>query len=125
MRDRADFESGTILFNAYADLGSWYGITPYVGAGIGVSGNRFTNISREAFVLGAPVGAAVLSPRTTYNLAWALMAGVAIDTGVGFWSTSDTATSASATSARASTRPVRASRPTRSTRTRSASARAI
>ena len=84
VRDRADFESGTILFNAYADLGSWYGITPYVGAGIGVSGNRFTNISREAFVLGAPVGAAVLSPRTTYNLAWALMAGVAIDTGVGF-----------------------------------------
>jgi opacity protein-like surface antigen len=24
-----------VLFNAYADLGTWYGLTPYIGAGIG------------------------------------------------------------------------------------------
>ena len=24
-----------VLFNAYADLGTWYGVTPYVGVGVG------------------------------------------------------------------------------------------
>ena len=84
VRDQADLESTTGLFNLYADLGVWAGVTPYVGAGVGVAANRLTNLSREAYVLGAPAGFAVLQPHTTYNLAWALMAGVVVDVGSGF-----------------------------------------
>jgi opacity protein-like surface antigen len=83
VRDRADLESTTLLLNGYVDLGSWSGVTPYVGAGIGVAGNRLTNYTREAYALGAPTGTEFLEPHTTYNLAWALMAGVGIDLGSG------------------------------------------
>jgi len=84
VRDQADLESASALLNGYVDLGSWAGITPYLGAGIGVAGNRFTNISREAYVIGVPAGSAGLQPHTTYNLAWALMAGGAVNLGSGF-----------------------------------------
>jgi opacity protein-like surface antigen len=84
IRDVAEIESTTGLLNAYVDLGSWAGVTPYLGAGIGVAGNRLTNARREAYLLGEPVGAAVIDTRTTYNLAWALMAGLAVDLGSGF-----------------------------------------
>lgn len=84
VRDQADVESSAALFNLYADLGTWGAVTPYVGVGLGVAGNRLTGISREAYALGLPAGSAVLSPHTTYNLAWALMAGVAVDMGYGF-----------------------------------------
>ena len=84
--ERADIESTTLLLNAYLDLGSWSGITPYLGAGIGISGNRITNYVREAFVMPgpAPAGSVLLGPHTSVNLAWALMGGVAVDLGSGF-----------------------------------------
>jgi opacity protein-like surface antigen len=47
----------TTLFNGYADLGTWYGITPYVGAGIGFSYTRpieFTSVSVPASAAGNP-----------------------------------------------------------------------
>ena len=84
IRDVAEIESTTGLLNAYVDLGSWAGVTPYLGAGIGVAGNRLMDARREAYLLGEPVGAAVIDTRTTYNLAWALMAGLAVDLGSGF-----------------------------------------
>ena len=84
VRDQADLESTTALFNGYVDLGTFAGITPYVGAGIGIAGNRLTNISREAYVAGLPAGSARLQPHTTHNLAWALMAGTAVNLGSGF-----------------------------------------
>ena len=34
---RADFKRSSLLANAYIDLGTWTGITPYVGAGVGVT----------------------------------------------------------------------------------------
>lgn len=83
IRDQADLESTTYLLNGYVDLGSWSGFTPYLGAGIGLAGNRFTNISREAWALGSLTGFEVLSPHTSYNLAWALMGGVAWNSGSG------------------------------------------
>ncbi|MGP2490395.1 outer membrane protein [Mesorhizobium sp. PUT5] len=33
--DASNFSAFLLLANAYADLGTWHGITPYVGAGIG------------------------------------------------------------------------------------------
>ncbi|KMO24435.1 porin, partial [Methylobacterium aquaticum] len=31
----------TGLFNVYVDLGTWWGFTPYIGAGVGMASNRF------------------------------------------------------------------------------------
>jgi opacity protein-like surface antigen len=84
VRDQADLESTTILFNGYVDFGSFGGITPYIGAGIGLAGNRLTNISREAYAAGVLVGSGFLQPHTTNNFAWALMAGAAVNLGFGF-----------------------------------------
>jgi opacity protein-like surface antigen len=70
------------LANAYVDLGTWWCITPYVGAGIGTSRNTissFVDIGATQAGLG---GGSILS--TTYadnaskwNLAWAAYAGLA------------------------------------------------
>ena len=34
---QADFKRSSLLANAYIDLGTWTGLTPYVGAGVGVT----------------------------------------------------------------------------------------
>ncbi len=34
---RADFKRTSLLANAYIDLGTWTGVTPYIGAGVGVT----------------------------------------------------------------------------------------
>ena len=38
-------QSSVFLFNAYADIGTWYGFTPFVGAGVGASYNRVRGLS--------------------------------------------------------------------------------
>lgn len=62
----------TALFNGYLDLGSWYGLTPYVGAGAGVSNLRTYDYASTA----APPFTGGLS-HTQWKFAWALMGGVA------------------------------------------------
>jgi opacity protein-like surface antigen len=67
------------LANAFVDIGTWYGFTPYVGAGIGASLNTISNFMDQG---ATQSGATILS--TTYfdnytktNFAWALYAGLA------------------------------------------------
>lgn len=38
----AKLSRGTFLINGYIDLGTWAGVTPYVGAGVGVAYGRIT-----------------------------------------------------------------------------------
>ena len=83
-----------VLVNGYIDLGTWSSITPYVGAGIGTA--RIQNIGSTVytFLNGDHVdqkftdtftGVGYRSfydttyKKTAYNLAWALMGGVAVD----------------------------------------------
>ena len=61
----------TALFNGYLDLGTWYGLTPYVGAGAGASGLRTYDYASTA----APPFAGGLS-NTQWKFTWALMGGV-------------------------------------------------
>lgn len=99
--DHAKLESTTFLVNGYVDLGSWSGVTPYLGAGIGVAQNRFqdysgqavfypTQANKDAFFIPQTATGNVIPPAslipagTTYNLAWALMGGVVVDVGSGF-----------------------------------------
>ncbi|GLK76253.1 outer surface protein [Methylopila jiangsuensis] len=70
--ERAKISALTFLANAYFDIGTWHGFTPYVGAGIGTSrvnvdDYRYTNPNGSKGKIGGD---------HKWNLAWALMAGV-------------------------------------------------
>ena len=73
------------LANLYVDLGSWYGITPYVGGGAGVAvfdpSETISTASRALDVAGGTSSYAAdnLSSRTKF--AWAAMAGVSYQLG--------------------------------------------
>ena len=73
----ADLESWLGLFNAYIDLGTFRGLTPYIGAGIGVAG-----IDVQGFKdVNVPQNSVFYGDRDKYstNFAWALYAGVSYD----------------------------------------------
>jgi len=63
-----------VLGNAYVDLGTWWCMTPFIGAGVGgarVSIANFTDIN-------TPTGGVAYGDNVSkWNLAWALHAGVA------------------------------------------------
>jgi opacity protein-like surface antigen len=69
---QARIDSITVLANAYLDLGTWWGLTPYVGAGIGGSNIRVPEYANP--VISASGGQVENSTR--WNLSWAFMAGV-------------------------------------------------
>jgi opacity protein-like surface antigen len=70
------------LANAYVDLGTWWCITPYVGAGVGtarVSISNFTDAGvTTLFPPGSGVGPSLVSAQTgsQWNFAWALHGGL-------------------------------------------------
>ncbi len=101
---KASITAVTGLVNAYVDLGTWSGLTPYVGAGVGASSVKFGGYSGTDYIgptyphaltgcgSTAPVDAqggrtfascSVIGSRNKANLAWALMAGTAIELGGG------------------------------------------
>jgi opacity protein-like surface antigen len=62
----AKIGSLNLLFNGYFDLGTWYGLTPYIGAGAGA-----------ALVTVSDVQGVASSDNSEWHFAWAGMAGVA------------------------------------------------
>lgn len=67
------------LFNGYVDLGTWNRVTPFVGAGIGVSRNTTHNFKDVCHGCGgnpANNGVAFASDTSKWNMAWALHAGL-------------------------------------------------
>lgn len=60
------------LVNAYLDLGTWWCITPFIGAGVGVAYNKIEHF-RDTNVIAGGGGWAESGTKT--NLAWALHAG--------------------------------------------------
>lgn len=68
---RAKLDSVAIMLNGYLDLGTWYGFTPYVGAGIGGALLQVTEFHQVS------VPGPFDTPRgSKWNFAWAAMAGV-------------------------------------------------
>jgi opacity protein-like surface antigen len=67
----AKMTAWSALFNGYIDLGTWYRMTPYIGAGAGAA---MVNVSDYASTA-APPFAGGLS-RAQWNFAWAGMAGI-------------------------------------------------
>ena len=44
------FDSAVVLANAYFDLGTWYGITPFIGGGVGYAFNHVSGVLDEPAV---------------------------------------------------------------------------
>lgn len=70
----------TFLTNGYVDLGTWNCITPFIGAGIGVSRNtisNFTDVSNCVGGCGNPGTNAYFDSASKWGFAWALYGGLA------------------------------------------------
>ena len=71
----------TFLINAYADLGTWWHLTPFVGFGVGMSHNTIHSF-RDVSV---PVASVAYAEDTSkWSFAWALHAGLAYKVTPGF-----------------------------------------
>lgn len=68
---RANFTSVTTLWNAYADLGTWWGLTPYVGAGVG-----FNYLRPYDFAPNPPPTASKANSQGAWAFSWAGIAGL-------------------------------------------------
>jgi len=88
----ADFYRGNIsswvgLVNGYVDLGTWWGMTPYVGAGVGLASNTLSGMTDQGIVSYTVTGPVVtagpsggyFSDGSKTNFAWALMTGLDFD----------------------------------------------
>jgi opacity protein-like surface antigen len=75
----------TFLANGYLDLGTWNGLTPYIGAGAGFANIRVNGLVdsgiNENLTSGllTPVVPSYYANKSKTNFAWALMAGVGYD----------------------------------------------
>ena len=72
------FDSIVGLVNGYVDLGTWYGVTPFIGAGVGVAHHSFGGVTDKGY--GNYYGGYGIGPRNERtNFAWALHAGLGYD----------------------------------------------
>jgi opacity protein-like surface antigen len=79
---RADNYTGNksealFLANAYVDLGTWWCITPFIGAGVGTSYNRISGFRDDGLVSGInTTSVTYFSDAGKWNFAWAAHAGL-------------------------------------------------
>ena len=69
-----------VLANAYVDLGTWWCMTPFIGAGVGGARVSISNFTDQGIILagGPPVASLAFGDNVAkWNFAWALHAGVA------------------------------------------------
>jgi opacity protein-like surface antigen len=74
----------SLLVNGYVDLGTYVGITPYVGAGVGYSYVSWDPLDSSVFCAGATcpvnlVGTGQVDGEESWRFTYALMAGAAYD----------------------------------------------
>ena len=70
-----------VLANAYVDLGTWWSVTPFIGAGVGFSQNT---ISHFVDTNTPTLGVASAPSASKWNFAWALHTGLAYRVTPGF-----------------------------------------
>ena len=69
-----------VLANAYVDLGTWWCMTPFIGAGVGTARVSIANFTDQGIANnggGALPGLALANNVAKWNFAWALHAGLA------------------------------------------------
>jgi opacity protein-like surface antigen len=65
------------LANAYLDLGTWWCLTPFVGAGVGGAWNTVSTVTDTGFIANGTTGFGYSSSDlSSWNFAWAAHAGV-------------------------------------------------
>jgi opacity protein-like surface antigen len=67
----AKVQASTALFNVYYDIGTWSGLTPYIGAGVGAA---YISVSDYQSAVTPPLTAVPEAKR--WGVAWGAMAGV-------------------------------------------------
>lgn len=77
-----------VMANAYVDLGTWWCITPFIGAGVGGSYNKLSGFRDDGVqILGAPPATSSVTyfaDKGKWNFAWAAHAGLAYKVSPGF-----------------------------------------
>jgi opacity protein-like surface antigen len=63
------------LVNGYFDLGTWYGLSPFIGAGVGVAHHMFDGVN-DLGAGGYAGGIGLATRKDKTDLAWALHAGI-------------------------------------------------
>ena len=81
---QAQHSAWVVMANAYVDLGTWWCLTPFVGAGVGAARHTIAGLTDTGFPFGfSALGfASTTNPGTStdnskWTMAWALHAGVA------------------------------------------------
>jgi opacity protein-like surface antigen len=75
--DQGNISSSVFMANAYIDLGTWWCLTPYIGAGVGGAYNRITGVQDVGFIANGTNGFGYsLSDSSQWNLAWNVQAGL-------------------------------------------------
>jgi opacity protein-like surface antigen len=74
-----------VLANAYVDLGTWWCVTPFIGAGIGTAYNKVSGLTDIGFISDGTTGFGYNSSEfTKWNTAWALHAGLSYNVSSNF-----------------------------------------
>jgi opacity protein-like surface antigen len=69
--------SAVFMANAYVDLGTWWCLTPYIGAGLGGAYNRVTDVQDDGIISNGTVGFGYTSgDEAKWAFAWNAQAGV-------------------------------------------------
>ncbi|GJD63835.1 outer membrane protein [Methylobacterium frigidaeris] len=86
-----NYSAAVVLVNGYADLGTYYGVTPFVGAGVGAAFHHFSGLSESSQITGSytyadypewgkygyqSISGGTYKNQTKTSLAWALHAGL-------------------------------------------------
>jgi opacity protein-like surface antigen len=71
------YKSWVGLVNAYADLGTWWCLTPFIGAGVGAAHIQTTGLQDSGITTAGAQSSFFAQGASTTNFAWALHAGVA------------------------------------------------
>src|ERR1043166_1163620 len=76
---RASKSEWLVLANIYADLGTWWNLTPFIGAGGGGAYHHISNFTDVCSIVSVCTGGSVATGATNskWNFAWALHAGLA------------------------------------------------
>ncbi|MFK7902481.1 MAG: outer membrane protein [Nitratireductor sp.] len=68
--DTAEFSATTVMMNAYADLGTFSGFTPYVGAGLGGAHTHWTALDNDINCVAGGPGDCASDAANSYNTAF-------------------------------------------------------
>ncbi len=72
-----NLSASVFMANAYIDLGTWWCLTPFIGAGVGGAYNRITGVQDNGIISNGSSGFGyTLSDNNSWTLAWNVQAGL-------------------------------------------------